>query len=234
MAVDLSDVSTLEEYLFALVAVDQMFGRAEVVLQPLGLTVDGVLAGIREVDQERAYPEPPPEPREDSFGARNDRPSIGDDYDVVAIMAGPKARHWALVWSTHGLTLRQIAVLIGREPSLADALALEIERVLGQRSTIVNEALIIQLHRDGLSPIQIARSTGYRPGTVQAALKRLDIEPHRRATRVPDDIRNAVITMRNKGMTYPNIRKATGLTTNQVRSVLRYAAKAGLVKGYGE
>lgn len=214
MAPQVSDYTTLDQYLVSLVEYSQQFDRADDLLRDLGLTVASVLDGVRQIDQERGYP-------------------AAETSEYSGVLSLPKARYWVTVWWAHGLEPHQLAVLAGRDPGQHAQLCEEIERYLKSRTVSLDERSVLKMHNAGMTPLEISRRMGWIRQTIHETLVRLGEEPHATQKRVADEVRMRVIGMRNDGADYPAIRKATGLTTNQVRSVLRHAARQGLVRNYG-
>lgn len=218
-----SEFTTLDQFLQALVDYEELLDRANERLHAVGLDVAHVIAGMREVDEERSLAP------SDVEATSRDRTAF-----PTGVMEGPRARHWVTVWWAHGLSIEQIAILVGREPAQHSALVAEIDAYVINRPNVLDERQVLDLHRLGLTPLEISRRTGMVRQTVHNVLVRCGVTPHARQRRAPDEIRNKVIADRNRGMAYPDLRKKYALTTNQVRSILRYAARQGLVKDYGK
>lgn len=195
----------------------RMLDDLPAALAPFGLTVDEVLEGIRDVDTFEASSHL----RRVSPGSARVTPSV----------RSAQARRVVGSWYAHGLSVEQIDILCG--PSLNRD---EIESYLADRQAkhAIDERELRRLHHIGRSIPEIAREMQLHKSTVQTYLERNDLAPNLRKPRVPQALRTKVITLRNDGKTYDEIQKATGLNLTQVKSVLRYAAKAGMVRGYGQ
>lgn len=219
---DPSEWGSFSEMLESLVAYTELHDKLADSLQPYGLTIHEILDGIEDVDME----------------AKLTPTNVTVEDGEVWTEFGPRARFWITKWAVSGFTAEQIAILLSRtwwqRTSTADA----VEGFLSKRESkrVIDEQRVIRLHRAGKSPLEISRETGYLRQTVDVWLRSVGQTPNRNLKRVPDDVRQRVIAMRNRQpepATYGEIRAACGVTDNQIRSVLRYANAQGLIRNYG-
>ncbi|MDP9404376.1 MAG: hypothetical protein M3P85_13860 [Actinomycetota bacterium] len=136
-----------------------------------------------------------------------------------------------------GRSVAQLLYLRGVEPAgIAAALDLPAEsvRAYTQRSKASrSQREIIRKHFAGATVAQIASDTGLSRTAVYDALQRAGVKPNRAQSPPPPGRRQRIVSLRQQGKSYAEIRQATGATTNQVRMALRDGAQKGLLPDYG-
>lgn len=211
---------SFSEMLESLVAYVDLHDKLADALVAYGTTVAEILEGINDVDIEARFADP----------------KIEEKTGEVETVLGPVARHWVTKWTVHGFTPEQIAILLSRTWWQRDAMVEVINRYLSTRAgkVVLDERRVMELHKQGYTPLEIHRITGYVRQSIDQCLRNLNITPHQKLKRVDDKTRQRVIAMRNRGATYGELKAACGVTDNQIRSILRYAAQRGLVPDYGK
>lgn len=188
--------------------------EADKALAGFDLDLDQVVTAIDQIDQARDY-------AEDSASGH------------TGILNLPVARKWVGLWWARGLNVDQIAVLIAREPYQLDAVLGEIGTYLATRTRVLDEREVVRLHREGLTPWQMTKLYGWNRQTALEAIERCGYVPHQTQPQTAKAMLPLVVGMRNKGKTYNQIAKATGLSSSTIKSVLRAANKRGMVNDYG-
>lgn len=138
-----------------------------------------------------------------------------------------EAKHATVLLWLRGFEPEEIATIV------AQPLA-RVERTLEKRhSPNPHERTIVHQFLAGVPVTEIAAGTGVQRQTVYAVLERAGIQADTR-NRTPKNVKVRIVAMRNEGASYAEIRQATGASTEQIKCILRHAAKRGEVQGYGQ
>lgn len=153
--------------------------------------------------------------------------------DTGRTISSPKARTAVLRLRTRGFSPRAISDLTWH----GDGPVLPVETVewfFRHHDMTVDEPQVVKEHLMGRTPQQISKFHGWPRASIHDVIVRAGFTPNVHLRRVPADIRNRVLELRNTGAKQDAIRAATGLSNSQIKSVLRWGAKKGLVRDYGE
>lgn len=133
-------------------------------------------------------------------------------------VTSPNARLVLNKWHAHGFTIDQILILT-QGIYTRD----ELDSHFSGRGVKWDEQEAVRLHHAGWFLTDIAKQLGVPRQTVNDAFVRLGIEPKlmRRSPAASD--RADVLAMRARGLLQGEIREATGLPLNTIKSILRQA-----------
>lgn len=113
-------------------------------------------------------------------------------------------------------------------------LSLEVVRSrLNWRYAQMDTAAILRYHREGSTPVEIAKATGIGRAQVYRVLEDAGVQPRRKNARVGEPAKRRAIAAYRKGLSYDDIARASGLTRDQVQNTLRAAHKRGDLPDYG-
>ena len=127
-----------------------------------------------------------------------------------------------------GFDAESIAVLLDGVVEAED-----IQSFLAQRRLHMDETEVVSFHAQGFTAVEIAKKIGGNRQTVEKALRRAGLDPNVHHRRIPAELRQQVIKLKNEGKHQGEIREATGLDASQIKNVLRAARKTGQVREQG-
>ena len=149
--------------------------------------------------------------------------SVGEIVDMQVQLAErnkgfetPEARDYARTLIFAGLSPEKVGYILGVDP--ADV-ARYTERYLPRAGEIM------ELHRGGLTPVQIGRHLDLPRTTVQTVLKRAGVTPNRQRRFVTAEQRQQVSKLMSEGASRQEIAEATGLDLTQVDNTRRSLRK---------